>query len=83
MKTRTYLSAFFSEKAIPYQVFEIADANGLTHHLDTDVVVEAILNASIREQMVISATLRKLDYHNQSIQDYLFFLAQALVKKFD
>ena len=79
----TYLSTFFSEKTIPYQMFEIIDNNGLTHFIDTEVVVEAIFNASPKEQQIITHTLRKLDFYNQPITDYLKFLAEALVKQFE
>ena len=64
-------------------MFEITDTNGLTHFIDTDFVIEAIHNAPLNEQQVISQTLRKLDFYNKSIVEYLRFLAEILVKKFD
>ena len=64
-------------------MFEIIDSNGYTHVIDTDCVVHAIFNSSLKEQQIISLTLRKLDYFNQPIGDYLKFLATALVKKFE
>ncbi|MEO6305457.1 MAG: hypothetical protein ABIP51_20005 [Bacteroidia bacterium] len=81
--SKTYLTTFFSEKNINYQLFEIVDANNLTHFIDTEFVIEAILNTSSIEQQVISSTLRKLDFYNQPINDYLKHLAKALVKKFN
>lgn len=81
--SKTYLSNFFQEKQIPYQLFEITDSEGLTHFIDTVVVTEAIFNASAREQQLISQTLRKLDFYNQPISDYLKFLATALVKQYE
>ena len=79
----TFLSNFFSEKKISYELFEITDANGLTHFLDTDYVIAAIHHASIKEQQVISQTLRKLDFLNQNINGYLKFLAEVLVQQFN
>ena len=81
--SKTYLSNFFQEKQINYTMFEITDTNGLTHFIDTDFVIEAIHNAPLNEQQVISQTLRKLDFYNQSIVEYLRFLAEVLVKKYN
>lgn len=81
--TKTYLSNFFEEKEIQHQTFEITDDNGLLHIIDTETVIEAIMNSSVKERFIISDTLRKLDYYNQSINEYLKFLAEALVKKFN
>ena len=81
--SKTYLTNFFQEKQINYQMFEIADAEGLTHFIDTDYVIEAIHQAPINEQQVITQTLRKLYFYNQPIGDYLEFLATALVKQYE
>ncbi len=81
--SKTYLTTFFAEKTINYQLFEITDTNGSTHLIDTEFVIEAILSTTSTEQQVIGNTLRKLDFFNQSINDYLKFLANALVKKFE
>lgn len=64
-------------------MFEIADSEGLTHFIDTDYVIEAIQQAQITEQQVITQTLRKLDFYNQPIGEYLKFLATALVNQFN
>jgi hypothetical protein len=82
MRTKNYLTAFFQEKNINYEVFSIEDKQGLVHQLDTDVVIEAIMNSSLKEQFIISDTLRKLDFYNKNIGEYLKFLAEALVKRF-
>lgn len=81
--SKSYLTNFFEEKQIDYTMFEVLDQNNLTHFIDTDFVITAILNAPINEQQVISQTLRKLDFYNKSIVDYLRFLAGLLVKKFE
>lgn len=79
----TYLSHFFSEKKINYQLFEIIDENGFTHFIDSDYVIEAIFNTGQKERLVITQTLRKLDFYNQPIEDYLKFLAESLVVQFN
>lgn len=81
--SKKFLHTFFEEKNIRYQLFEIVDTDGLTHFIDTDYVIEAILNTSASEQQVISQTLRKLDFFNQPIGDYLKYLATALVNRFN
>jgi hypothetical protein len=81
--SKKFLHTFFQEKNIPYQLFEIADTDGLTHLISTDYVIEAILNTSANEQQAISQTLRKLDFFNQPIGDYLKHLATALVTRYN
>lgn len=81
--SKQFLTTFFSEKQITYQLFEIEDRIGLTHFIDTDYVISAILNTSTNEQQVISQTLRKLDFYNQPINDYLKHLATALVHRYN
>jgi penicillin-binding protein-related factor A (putative recombinase) len=82
MTNLNYLKTFFEEKEIPFQLFEIENA-GMTHMIDTDNVIEAILHTSTKEQQAISQTLRKLDFSDQPISGYLKFLATTMVKKFE
>lgn len=81
--SKTYLSNFFEEKQIEYSVFEITDSNGLVHFIDSDYVIHLIFVAPVTEQRVICQTLRKLDFYNKPIIDYLKYLAEVLVKKFN
>src|SRR4051812_40641147 len=81
MKATNYLTTFFEEKKIDYEVFSIQDNQGLSHYLDTDIVIEAIHNSSMREQFIISQTLRKLDFYNKNINDYLKHLGECLVRQ--
>ena len=82
MNASQYLKLFFAEKIINYQQFEI-ECNGTVHFIDTDFVVDAILNTTSTEQEAIASVLRKLDFFNQPIVPFLRHLAQALVKKFE
>ena len=73
----------FLQKKISYQLFEITDTNGLAHFIDTDYLKQAIFNSSIKEQQIISQTLRRLDFYNQPVIGYLKFLAEALVSQYN
>jgi len=79
MKADHYLKMFFAEKQIPFEQFEI-QCNGNTHLIDTEFVIEAIMNTTTNEQTTVANTLRKLDFFNQSINPYLKFLAEAMIK---
>lgn len=81
--TSRYLKNFFDEKIIPFQIFEVKDTNGLTHMVNTNVIIECILNTGMGQQISIANSLKKIDYYNASVTDYFKFLAKVLVKKFD
>ncbi len=79
----SYLTNFFNEKNITYQLFEIADSEGYVHLIDTEYVITCIMSTGSKEQQVITQTLRKLDYFNQPVTDYLRHLANALVVRYN
>lgn len=83
MKTKTYLQRFFEEKKIGFQIFEIKDKDNTTHFIDTDVVIETIMNTSANEQEQIATILRKIDFKNGSVSHFLKYLAHGLVKKYE
>jgi hypothetical protein len=76
-----YFDRFFEEKDLPYQEWEIEDKDGLTHFIDSEVVIEAIKNAPENEQAAIETMLTKIDFVNGDVLDYLHHLAKALVAK--
>ncbi|MDQ3190778.1 MAG: hypothetical protein M3Q58_04220 [Bacteroidota bacterium] len=78
----TYLKNFFAEKTIRCELFEILDSEGIMHFIDTDALIETILNTSQREQETILSTLRKIDFVNGDVNHYLKFLAECLIKNF-
>ena len=80
---KKFLHTFFQEKNLPYQLFEIADNEGLTHLIDNEYVIAAIFNTSVNEQQIISQTLRRLDFYNQPINEYLKHLATILVNRYN
>ena len=74
-----YLTLFFKEKDLPYQSWEILHL-GETNFIDSEVVIESIMNAPKHEQTKIADTLRKIDFKNGDVMHFLEFLAGALVK---
>lgn len=74
-----YLEVFFEEKQLTPQSWEIEGNDGMTHFIDSDVVIEAIMGAPPEEQEQIANTIRKIDFVNGDVNDFLKHLATALV----
>lgn len=74
-----YLETFFEEKQLTPQSWEIEGNDGQTHFIDSEVVIEAIMGASTGEQEGIANMIRRIDFANGNIQDYLKHLATGLV----
>ena len=72
-----YLRRFFEEKEIPERTFEI-DAGGTPHLIPNAVVVEHIARTHGDERRQIEAILRRLDFANGDINDFLRHLAGGL-----
>ena len=73
------LKTFFAEKNLPEVAWELFDTEGVTHWIGSDVVIEAIHGTQGAERKAIEGMIRKLDFHNADINDYLRHLAQGLV----
>ena len=80
--TQEYINRFFEEKEIFYQLFTITDKTGTAHFIDTDVVIESIMNTSDSEQKQIATILRKIDFKNGSVLHFLKYLAHGLVQQY-
>ena len=78
-KTQKYLKAFFEEKEITFEQWEIYH-NDQLHLIDTDVVIEAIHNAPTSEQDQVANVLRKIDFVNGNVNHFLKHLAEAFIK---
>jgi hypothetical protein len=83
MQATSYLSKFFDEKEIRYEVFEIEDSNGWCHIIDTNAIIENIKQAPLNEQVQIAQTLSVIDYKNGNVNHFLKHLAGCLVKTFN
>jgi len=80
MNANTYLKRFFEEKEVPYTSWTIVDGDE-EHHIDTEVVVEAIMNTPQDEKKKIVEMLRLIDYNNGCVVNYLRFLAGAMIRQ--
>ena len=73
-----YLKTFFEEKDLPYVAWELPGPKGTPNHLDNEVVIEAIHAAPEPEKKGIAAMIRRIDFANGDVNDYLKHLAGAL-----
>ena len=73
-----WLETFLEEKNAPHKAWEI-EANGTTHFIDSDVVIEAIKTTSGQEQAQIKNTLVMIDFKNGDINHFFKHLAHGLV----
>jgi len=76
-----WLETFLEEKNAPAKSWEI-DANGTTHFIDSDVVIEAIKTTSGQEQAQIKNTLVMIDFKNGDINHFFEHLARGLVANY-
>jgi len=74
-----YFDTFFAEKEIPYTSWALEDDQGMTHIVDSAVIIEAIKAAPEHEQVEIRNVLTKLDFYNANITDFLKHLAQGMI----
>ncbi len=74
-----YLTTFFAEKKLPYVSWELVDNAGVPHLIDSDVVLEAMEQAPQSEQKAIGNMIRRIDFANGDVNDYLKHLAGALI----
>lgn len=82
MSKQRYLEVFFEEKDIDYKMYEIPDDGPFGNHLiDSETVIDLILNAPEGEQDTITTTLRQIDFHNGDVHHYLEFLAGCYIKQ--
>jgi hypothetical protein len=79
--SKQYLETFFEEKNLPFESWEI-EADGVTHFIDSDVVVEAVLNCPTEEQKKIAEVIRQIDFKNGNVNDFLKHLAKGLVANY-
>lgn len=74
-----FFKLFFEEKSIPFTEWEILDAEGIVHFIDSDVVIEQIHSAPKSEKKSIEKILRRLDFRNEPIVPFIRHLAGCLV----
>ncbi|CAG5087428.1 hypothetical protein [Parvicella tangerina] len=79
--TKQYLKRFFEEKQIPNVNYQIEDSEGFTHLFDNTTLIDRILHTCEAEQKQIANVLRQIDFKNGSVQHFLNYLAEAMVKQ--
>jgi len=74
-----YLKMFFAEKDLTDESWELADNNGTMHIISTGVVLEHFTLMGKAEADQIANTLRKIDFYNGDVNDFLKHLAGAII----
>ena len=77
-RTADYLRTFFAEKALGFKIYEVTDAQGNLHLIDSDNVIAHIHAAPLTEKMKIAEMIFRLDFANADIHHFLAHLAGAL-----
>ncbi len=78
---RSYLRRFFEEKDLAEKTFEITNTAGTFHAIPNAVVVEHIALTSGNEKAKIESILRRIDFANGDINDFLAHLAGAIAEQ--
>lgn len=73
-----YLDTFFKEKDLPEVHWELEGPSG-TNFISSTVVIEHMAIAPAEEQKAIGDVIRRIDFNDGDVNDYLKHLAQALV----
>lgn len=86
-KPNTYLFKFFNEKKIKTDSFTFNDSEGTFNYMPLSVVLEAISLSTSAERKSIEDMLRRIDFVNGDVADFLLHLAKGLreqqLKSFD
>jgi len=77
----SYLETFFEEKDLDEETWELTDKTGMFHIIGTAVVLEHIGIAPTHEQEAIANVIRRIDFANGNVNDFLKHLAGALINE--
>ena len=77
-----YLTTFFAEKDVPERGFEIDTDDGF-HIIPNVVVLEHIAITSKGEKDAIASVIRKIDFANGDVNDFLRHLAGAIAANYE
>ena len=64
---------------MPYESWELVSDVGNVHLIDSDVVLEHMATATVAEQNKIADVIRRIDFANGDVNDFLKHLAGALI----
>ena len=76
--SHTYLKAFFSEKNLDEQVYEVTAKGGTSNLICTADVIDALLSASDTVQVKAAEILRLIDRANGDPHHFLRHLAGGM-----
>ena len=79
MNADVYLERFFTEKEIDSKMLEVEGKNGM-NFIPVEVVIEHIMAAPDHEKEKIADKLRRIDFHDGNVMDFLEHLAKAIAK---
>ena len=79
MSEQRYLKTFFKEKDLSYQMYEVV-VDDTPNFIDSETVIDLILNAPEGEQRMIAEGVRRIDFRNGDMHHYLKFLAGAFIR---
>ena len=79
-----WFNTFLNEKNLPFEVWEIVDAEGNAHIIDSGIITENILQAtSSAEQAKIKDILVQIDFRNGSVNHFFHHLATGIVNQYE
>ena len=81
-KFEKWFETFLEEKNLPYKSWEIMGPTGVTHMIDSDVVIESIKNCHPNDQAKIKSTIIQIDFVNGDVNHFFKHLAKGLVANY-
>ncbi|WP_201489185.1 hypothetical protein [Bacillus velezensis] len=76
-----YLKTYFEEKVIFLSEVWKIKHNGILHIIETEHVIEFIMNMGQEEKEKIVEKLREIDFKNGGVRQFLKSLAEDMVKR--
>jgi len=78
-----YLTMYFEETELQPTTYRVKSPAGVPHQIPTEVVLEHIAQTSGRELKQIEDIIRKIDYANGDLHDFLEHLAKAIAHGYE
>lgn len=75
-----YIDRFFEEKEFDIEDFELHDSEGMYHFVPLEVVKEFIKNLDLFVKNQIVQKIRKIDFFNGRVEDFLKYIAQGMIE---
>lgn len=75
---KSFFYTMLDEKGLLDEVLEVSH-EGVTHFIEMAILLEGMENTTPREQNTIEMTMRKIDFLNKDMMDYMNHLAKAFI----